>query len=85
MSVRTLAVPRAQQEWEHLVQADRHIAAGEKHVTDQRRRIEAMTAKSRDTAEAERLLQTFEDIVEGWRRHRGVILAEIRRLEGSDP
>ena len=44
-----------------------------------------MTAKGQDLAEAEWLLQTFEEIVEGWRRYREIVLAEIRRVEGSDP
>jgi hypothetical protein len=78
-------VPRAQQEREDLAQADRHIATGEQHIADQRCRIEVMTAKGQDTAEAERLLQTFEEIVEGWRWYREIILTEIRHQEGPDP
>src|SRR5262245_52950386 len=52
-----------------LLQADHDIAEGERHVAQQRNRITRIREEGLDTAEAERLLCRFEDILREMRRH----------------
>jgi hypothetical protein len=68
-------------EREHLLTADRGIAAGEERIRCQLLRVEAMRESHFDATQAEALLETFRETLEVWRGHRGEILSAIARLE----
>ncbi|WP_336492018.1 hypothetical protein [Methylobacterium nigriterrae] len=74
-----------EREYEHLVQATRHLADWKRRVADQEIAIEEMNAKGWDTSLAEVLLQTMRrTLVEG-RRHQQLILEVLasRRSQGD--
>jgi hypothetical protein len=73
------AMPNWQQEFEHLLQADRLLADWQRRVADHIIRIEEMTAKGYDTALAENLLRTMERTLEAGRRHRQLIVETLSR------
>lgn len=46
----------------HLALAERHVARGYEHIASQMRIIDSLANGGHDTANAERLLATFEDV-----------------------
>ncbi|QRM34148.1 hypothetical protein [Microvirga sp. VF16] len=68
-----------QQEREHLILADQHLAAGKRRIAKQIILIQNMTQRGQDTTEAKKLLQNFEDTLEIWYVHRGLIRDAIGR------
>ena len=72
-----------QQERADLGMADKHIADGERNVTEQELRIERLRAHGRDTSAHENMLATFRDVLEQHRFHRALILDRIAHLEGN--
>ncbi|MPR11604.1 hypothetical protein FS320_32120 [Microvirga tunisiensis] len=78
-------MPDAWEDREDLATVDVHIAAGERLVAKQSVLIEQMAERAHDTAEAERLLQDYEHLLQTWRRHRQLMLDEIMRQEGREP
>lgn len=46
----------------HLAQAEEHIALGEHHIARQRELVAELERNGHDTAEARRLLTTFEEM-----------------------
>lgn len=77
-------MPDLQTEREHLSDADRDIAGGERRITDQLLLIERLRQGGHDTGDAERLLLTLRQTLEAWHGHRETILNEIARLEDAD-
>jgi hypothetical protein len=47
---------------EYLVEAERHVALGRRHITRQKELIAALERGGRDTTSAKALLTTFEEI-----------------------
>ena len=47
---------------QHLAQAEGHIALGERHIVRQRKLVAELEQKGCDTAEAKRLLASFEEL-----------------------
>ncbi|WP_046869136.1 hypothetical protein [Microvirga massiliensis] len=78
-------MPDLAQERLDLDAADRHLAEGERRITDLILLIEDETAKGRDTTEARKLLRNFEQTMETWRVHRGLIADAIARAQPPDP
>ncbi|ACL63054.1 hypothetical protein [Methylobacterium nodulans] len=70
-----------QQEQEDLIQADRHLAAGEKRVIEQIVLLQRMTEKGYDTATGKDLLRLLEETMVIWQDHRQLILDAIARHE----
>ncbi|WP_262031495.1 hypothetical protein [Microvirga sp. Mcv34] len=68
-----------QQEREYLILADRHLAEGKRRIAEQIVLIQNLTRCGHDTTEAKKLLQNFEDTLEIWHTHRGLILDAIAR------
>jgi len=68
-----------QQEREHLILADQHLAAGKRRIVKQIILIDALARRGQDTAEASKLLQNFEDTLAIWRAHRKQILDAIAK------
>ena len=68
-----------QQEREHLILADRHLAAGNRRIAEQIILIRTMTEQGQDTTEARKLLRNFEDTLEIWHAHRELILDALAR------
>jgi hypothetical protein len=66
-----------QQEREHLILADRHLAAGERRIAEQITLIEKMIQQGQDAAEAKKLLRNFEVTLKIWHAHRQLILDTI--------
>jgi hypothetical protein len=66
---------------EHLAKADCDIAAGERRVGAQIRRVTRLHRNGSDTNEAELLLANLKGTLEAWRVRRDEILREIARLE----
>ena len=78
-------MPDAWEDREDLATVDVHIAAGERLVAKQIVLIEQMAGRAHDMAEAERLLQDYEHLLQTWRRHRQLMLKEIMRHAGREP
>lgn len=76
-----LVVPDLQKELKDLAKAELDIIEGERRITEQIIRIEAMRNAGKDTTRAEEMLRTLEETLEAWRAHRQVILDAIARLE----
>ncbi|WP_046862720.1 hypothetical protein [Microvirga massiliensis] len=76
-------MPDLEQERLDLDAADRHLAEGERRITDLILLIEDETAKGRDTTEARKLLHNFEQTMETWRVHRQLIADTIARAGGG--
>jgi hypothetical protein len=74
-----VAMPDIEQELQHLAQADRQLAEGNRRVAEQIALIEHMTEKSQDTTEARKLLRNFEQILGHFHVHRQLILAALAR------
>ncbi len=74
-----------QREREDLILADRHLAAGERRITEQTLLIQRMTEQGFNTAIAEDLLRLLEETMVTWRDHRQLILDAIARHEGAAP
>jgi len=68
-----------QQEREHLILADQHLAAGKRRIVKQFILIDALARRGQDTTEASKLLQNFEDTLAIWRAHRKQILDAIAK------
>ena len=64
-----------------LIKADQHIADGEGRITAQGARIKRLRADGHDTAQSEKLLATFREILAEWYAHRELILRRINDLE----
>ncbi|WP_046867804.1 hypothetical protein [Microvirga massiliensis] len=77
-------MPDLHQERLDLDRADRHLAEGERRITDLILRIEDQTAQGRDTTEARKLLRNFEQTMETWRVHRQLIADAIARAQPPD-
>ncbi|WP_336490022.1 hypothetical protein [Methylobacterium nigriterrae] len=71
--------PDWQQEFEHLLRADRLLADWQRRVADQILCIEEMTAKGFDTALAESLLRTMMQTLEAGHWHRQLIVEALTR------
>ncbi|WP_046869211.1 hypothetical protein [Microvirga massiliensis] len=78
-------MPDLEQERLDLDAADRHLAEGERRITDLILLIEDQTAQGRDTTEARKLLRNFEQTMETWRVHRQLIADAIARAQPPDP
>ena len=74
-----------QQERADLIQADRHLAAGEQRIAEQIALIQRMTRDGYDTALAWDLLRSLEEVMVTWREHRKLILDAIARHERAAP
>ncbi|MER2265271.1 hypothetical protein [Methylobacterium oxalidis] len=74
-------MPTLEQEREDLALADRHIAEGERRISDQIALVAILVEGGHDTTQAERLLRTFEDTLDVWHSHRRSILDTIARLD----
>ncbi|KLK90490.1 hypothetical protein AA309_25430 [Microvirga vignae] len=72
-----------QQERDDLIQADRHLAQGERRIADQIALIQWMTMKGYNTAVATDLLRLLEQTLALWQEHRQLILETIARHERS--
>jgi hypothetical protein len=78
-------MPDLEQERLDLDRADRHLAEGERRITNLILLIEDQTAQGRDTTEARKLLRNFEQTMETWRVHRQLIADAIARAQPPDP
>ena len=74
-----------QQEREELIQADRHLAAGEQRIAEQIALIRWMTERGYDTVVAKDLLRLLEETLTIWKEHRELILGAIARYERTEP
>ena len=70
-----------QQEREDLLQADRHLAAGEQRIAEQLAMIRRLTEQGYETARAKDLLRLLEETMAIWEDHRRLILEAIARHE----
>ena len=68
-------------EREHLITANRNITDGERRISAQALLTERLRSAGHETTDAELLLQTLQETLETWRRHRDLIVQEIARLE----
>ncbi|MBB3021538.1 hypothetical protein FHR70_004639 [Microvirga lupini] len=69
------------QERADLILADRHLAAGEQRIAEQRALIRRMTEHGFNTATARDLLRLLEETMILWQEHRQLILDAIARHE----
>lgn len=71
----------------HLVQADRHVAVGERNVARQREIVESLMRGSHPKAliAAWALLATFEDLLVLQIAHRGYFRVELALLSKLEP
>lgn len=70
-------------EAEHLAMADRHIAEGERRVSDQAVLVRRLCAKGYDTAVADTLLCTLETTLAEWRAHRALIVQRVEQIDAN--
>ncbi|WP_414475373.1 hypothetical protein [Microvirga sp. M2] len=70
-----------QREYQDLVQADRHLAAGEQRIAEQLALIQRMVEQGYETARAKDLLRLLEETMVAWRDHHQLILDTIARHE----
>ena len=61
---------------EHLALAERHVAQGEGHIRQQRELIVRLEREGQESAEARRLLNTFEEL-------QGLHVADRNRLQAE--
>jgi hypothetical protein len=61
-----------------LAKADQHIRSGLGFISRQQAVISGLKSIGADTTEAESLLDSFQDIMRSWLRHRDLILATIQ-------
>jgi hypothetical protein len=76
-------MPDLGQEREKLRTADRHIADGERLLTDQKIRIRQMIARGEDATDATETLALLAETVESWREDRQLILDNIAHLTAA--
>ena len=69
---------------EHLEQARRHVAEGERHILRQRELVAEMERDGHGTAEARRLLEQFEEMQTLHVADRDRIENELARSKGQD-
>ncbi|MBM0202962.1 hypothetical protein JNW90_07520 [Micromonospora sp. STR1s_5] len=74
-------MPDLAMELEHLAQSNRHIAQGELIVDRQRALLERACLIRSDSAAEERVLQTLEDSLAAFNRHRVLILEAIETAQ----
>lgn len=65
----------------HLAQAEHDIAEGEERIIRQTELVARLQSKGRGTAEAEALLQNFNETLLIWKSHRDLILRVIAGIE----
>lgn len=65
----------------HLCEADRHIAAAEKNVSNQMILVEKLQRDGHDTKLAEATLVGFEKALEALRGHRNEIVKMIEQID----
>jgi hypothetical protein len=70
-----------QRERNDLIQADRHLAAGEQRIADQVALIQRLTEQGYNTTAARDLLRLLEETMVLWQDHRQLILDTIARHE----
>ena len=70
-----------EREREHLVDADRHIAAAKHQVEQQKRVIEKLVQDGHDTRTARSLLGAMERGLDALEHHRAIVLEMIKTLE----
>ena len=68
-----------------LNKADRHIADGERHITEQEARIAKLRADGQDVKAFEDVLASFKAMLVAQREHRDVILERIAQLDTETP
>ena len=69
------------QEREHLILADRHLAAGQQRIVAQTALIARMTEHDYNTATARDLLRLLQQTLVTWQEHRQLIPETIARHE----
>ena len=69
-----MAIPQ-----EELARIQELIVEGDLRVSAQLARIEQMIEQGRDTTEAKQLLETLEQILDGWHIYRRLILDRVAR------
>ncbi len=69
------------QERQHLILADRHLAAGEQRISEQLALIQRLTGQGYETTRAKDLLRLLEETIATWQDHRRLILEAIARHE----
>lgn len=68
-------------EQEKLAMADRHIADGERRISEQALLVEHLQAAGDSAESAERLLANLKETLGTWNVHRHEIIRSIERLE----
>ena len=66
-------------EFDHLTQADQHIAGAKERIVRQQQLIERLAADGRSVRDAERFLSVLTDVLSAFERHRRLILNQLRR------
>jgi len=66
---------------DHLAQAERHIAEGRVHVDRQRQIVEDLVRDDKDAGRSRKLLELFEDTLEGHIEERDRLLRELAEKE----
>jgi predicted HicB family RNase H-like nuclease len=69
---------------EHLEEAERHVALGERHIAEQRERISKLTTDGHDVTEFKALLFQFEETQVQHVQHRDHLLSELGRLQEGE-
>ena len=69
----------------HLEQAERGVAEGRARIERQILLIEGLRQRGERVIEAEQLLETFRQTLEGWYDHRDQILNAISRMRNDAP
>ena len=72
-----------QREVEDLVKADAHIAAGERRIAEQSKRIEQLRVHGYGTEEAEQFLALLNDTLRNWHNHREQIIRVIEAIDAG--
>ena len=62
---------------EHLAQAQRSVAQGERHIEEQEQRVAKLTRDGHDISQAEDLLEVFRETQVQHVAHRDLILREM--------
>ena len=70
-----------EREREHLVEADRHMAAAKQRVEQQKRVIEKLVQDGHDTRAATSLLDAMERGLDALEHHREIVVEMIRTFE----
>jgi uncharacterized protein YigA (DUF484 family) len=67
-------------EHRHLALADEHVARGAVLIEEEKHRLECLVAAGHNADEAQNLLATLRETLDGWRAHRELIIERINRL-----